>query len=56
MREVAADIAGDLDEQERALERVLSGDLAELNALAAELGLPFVASTRPAAKAGPPLD
>jgi hypothetical protein len=42
MREVAADIARGVAEQERALERWLEEDLAAFNAAAARLGLPHV--------------
>ncbi len=42
MREVAADLARELAEQEQALERLLATDLAELNREAAGLGLGFV--------------
>jgi hypothetical protein len=43
MQEVGADLAGELAAQEAALDALLSGDLAKLNALAAERGIPFVA-------------
>jgi photosystem II stability/assembly factor-like uncharacterized protein len=47
MREVAAEIAAALAQQEHALDRLLAHDLAELNAQAAGLGLPFVLGRMP---------
>ena len=44
MREVAAELGEELAGQEAALEALLSGDLAKLNALAEELGVPYVLS------------
>jgi hypothetical protein len=47
MREVADELARHLAEQERALDRLLAVDLAELNSQAAGLGLPFVLGKMP---------
>ena len=47
MQEVARELARGLEEQERALERVVSEDLAKLNDDARKLGLPFVSAKVP---------
>lgn len=46
MLEVAADIEGQLSQQETALDGLLANDLARLNELATELDMPYVVTPR----------